>query len=255
MRKYIQRHTQLIQLIPIFFAFPYTLYGLDFRDFLPPRPLIFDVGANIGEKTEIYLELGAREVISIEPNEIALEFLYKAFSSDKRVVILPIGLSHISGKIPFYPAKNPALSSATLDWKMGRFKDEIWEAETSINASTLDNLIHQYGVPDFCKIDVEGYEFNVLQGLSQPIPLISFEFAYEFLDSKSKDCFMKLRELGYDCFNVALGGTDAFVFDHWMDRKTIHEYLLAMTDDHAWGDIYALYTSSDMEEISNTSSK
>ncbi|MCK4784435.1 MAG: FkbM family methyltransferase [Desulfobacteraceae bacterium] len=33
--------------------------------------------------------------------------------------------------------------------------------------------------PAFCKIDVEGDEFDVLQGLSRPIKAISFEFVSE----------------------------------------------------------------------------
>ena len=42
-----------------------------------------------------------------------------------------------------------------------------------------DNMISRYGSPEFTKIDVEGYEFEVLNGLSQPIKTISFEFTSE----------------------------------------------------------------------------
>jgi len=42
---------------------------------------------------------------------------------------------------------------------------------------TLDAAtIETFGKPFYCKIDVEGWELDVLKGLSQPIPLISFEF-------------------------------------------------------------------------------
>jgi hypothetical protein len=36
---------------------------------------------------------------------------------------------------------------------------------------TLDRLIGQYGVPDFIKIDVEGYEKRVFMGLTQRVPV------------------------------------------------------------------------------------
>ena len=42
--------------------------------------------------------------------------------------------------------------------------------------TTLDALIELHGKPDFIKIDVEGFEVDVLGGLSSAIPLLSFEF-------------------------------------------------------------------------------
>jgi FkbM family methyltransferase len=42
--------------------------------------------------------------------------------------------------------------------------------------TTLDELIGKHGVPVFIKIDVEGFEEAVLQGLSQPVRALSFEF-------------------------------------------------------------------------------
>jgi hypothetical protein len=42
--------------------------------------------------------------------------------------------------------------------------------------TTLDVAILKYGLPDYCKIDVEGYELEVLTGLSQAIPMISYEY-------------------------------------------------------------------------------
>jgi hypothetical protein len=45
--------------------------------------------------------------------------------------------------------------------------------------TTLDELISAHGSPAFCKIDVEGYEAEVLAALSQPIAALSFEFTPE----------------------------------------------------------------------------
>ena len=49
------------------------------------------------------------------------------------------------------------------------------------------NIINEYGVPSFIKIDVEGYELSVLEGLTIPIECISVEF-------NSKDEILKNEE-------------------------------------------------------------
>ena len=47
-----------------------------------------------------------------------------------------------------------------------------WE---TITVSTLDSLEACHGVTRYVKIDVEGYEPDVLLGLSQAIAIVSFE--------------------------------------------------------------------------------
>ena len=41
--------------------------------------------------------------------------------------------------------------------------------------TTLDSLIEKYGAPSYIKIDVEGYELEVIKGLSTSVQLISVE--------------------------------------------------------------------------------
>ena len=45
-----------------------------------------------------------------------------------------------------------------------------------VEVTTLDRLIAIYGAPTFCKIDVEGSELQVLEGLTEALPALSFEF-------------------------------------------------------------------------------
>lgn len=93
------------------------------------------------------------------------------------------------------------LSTADEDWKKGRcFKDYTWGCAIDVPATTLNELIETHGMPDFCKIDVEGYELNVLKGMTKPIPYLSFEFAYEFLDQKTKPCLDYLNSFGLQLF-------------------------------------------------------
>jgi hypothetical protein len=51
-----------------------------------------------------------------------------------------------------------------------------WDRTVDIRVSTFDDLIGKYGEPAFCKIDVEGYEAEVVRGLSKPLRTLSFGY-------------------------------------------------------------------------------
>ncbi len=229
---------KLAAFIVLFFS-PLGLIANNIKDFLPPHAVIFDVGANIGDKTFYYLSLGASTVLCIEPHPEVVLSLQNRYKGDPRIIIEPLGLSHEPGTLPFFPAKSNTISTMASDWKMGRFKNECWEPEIQVLVTTLDLMIEKYGTPDFCKIDVEGYEWNVLMGLTKHIPYLSFEFAYEFLSAKTKPCIDRLTSIGFTHFNVAFGENPEFIFATWVDAETLFSFLQNLQDTLSWGDIYA----------------
>jgi FkbM family methyltransferase len=82
------------------------------------------------------------------------------------------------------------LGSMSTDWiekvqKASFFPGCYWDREEVVQTTTLDALIDQFGVPDFCKIDVEGFEFEVLRGLSRPVGTISREYTSGVLEPRS----------------------------------------------------------------------
>lgn len=80
-----------------------------------------------------------------------------------------------------------------------KFSGLNWTQTEKVTVITLDKLCKEFGVPQFCKIDVEGYESEVLLGLSYPIPYICFEFNYPMLSDtlKSLDVLHLLGD--YEC--------------------------------------------------------
>lgn len=203
-----------------------------------PGELCFDVGAHLGNNTEAFLRIGAR-VISIEPQQLCIRKLEERFRGSEKVVIVPMGVAEREG-VMFLSICETASTISTFSekWKTGRFKDYKWESRAQVEMTTLDALINQFGRPAFCKIDVEGFEYEVIKGLSSRIPAISFEFAKEFI-ADAERCMDYLVSLGMREFNLTRGETPKLELPEWTDIETALGYLADDHDSMFWGNVYA----------------
>lgn len=132
--------------------------------------LVFDIGANVGDMTALYLHLGAR-VVSMEPQEECLKRLERRFGNHPLVSIVPMAVGAVEGEqeMLLSDIRSP-LSSMSPGWiaavkSSGRFPYYAWGRSVAVPVTTLDSLIASYGEPAFCKIDVEGFEREVFKGL------------------------------------------------------------------------------------------
>jgi FkbM family methyltransferase len=141
-------------------------------------------------------------------------------------------------------ARHPTVSTLSDAWRASLARDNRgfagvrWDSATEVTVVTLDDLIRSHGMPSFCKIDVEGYEAEVLSGLSALVPALSFEFVAGQLDVAAA-CVRRLRQLGAYRFNVVLGEQRTFAFDSWIDTGAIEAWLVAGAAGAASGDVYA----------------
>lgn len=218
-----------------------------YRRFLQPGDLCFDVGANVGDRTALFLELGAR-VVAVEPQPICVSALHERFAD--RITVVPAALGSTPGAAELQVASYHTLSSLSPTWvaqvrKSGRFSEFTWDERISVPITTLDALIERFaGVPKFCKIDVEGYELEVLQGLTKPLPALSFEFTFELLESRLA-CVDHLAELGMSRFNFSAGESMQLALTRWVDAPEIRSFLKATPKSPAFfGDIYATIEST-----------
>jgi hypothetical protein len=136
----------------------------------------------------------------------------------------------------FVNEKNPALSTFSTAWKEGRHKNEKWTKEIPVAVTTLDALIREFGTPRFCKIDVEGFEDRVLQGLHSPIPHLSFEFLKENIDS-IKSCMERLDSLGKTAYTYTDENTASFVTP-WSGPEKLLEHIAGRAEEDLSGDIH-----------------
>jgi FkbM family methyltransferase len=178
-----------------------------YSSFIKKGDLCFDIGANIGNRTDIFLKLGAR-VVAVEPQRECVQILNKKYKHNSQVTVLHAGLDERQGTKLIRICRNDAMSSMSEEWisavKSGRFRDHNWHRTEEVHVYTLDSLISKYGLPCFCKIDVEGYELHVIKGLSVPIPCLQFEMSPEIFRSAIM-CIEHLSGIGpYICTIIIL---------------------------------------------------
>lgn len=215
-----------------------------YAQFVSKGDLVFDVGANMGDRAKVFLELGAK-VVCVEPLVQCVEHLRKLFGSDERVTIVDKALGEKECTSSLMVCDDAhTLSTMSSKWASeGRFaEDHKWSGKQDIAVTTLDALIRQYGIPRLCKVDVEGFEMQVLKGLSSPIPLVSFEFTREFLKD-ALECMTQLSSLGPTQFNCSLGESMRLTYGDWTTPQDLYAKLESMDDVALWGDIYARSTA------------
>jgi len=199
-----------------------------YRRCVRPGGLCFDIGANNGSRAVIFTLLGAR-TIALEPNENLIRRLRRL----PRVTVLNQAVASQPGLQKMQFNANDQISSLNPEWRAKWPEFPNWY-EREVECVTLDQLIAQYGRPDFCKIDVEGFESVVLAGLSQPLPFLSFEVAEDY-PANTRACLDHLTALGDYEYNFAVGDDFCWLASPWMNGGQIFKLL----SQYPAGDVYA----------------
>jgi FkbM family methyltransferase len=214
-----------------------------YRQFIRRGDLCFDIGAHLGDRTTHFLRLGA-QVVAVEPQPRLIAGLQRRFGDNPRVFLIAAALGAAPGraKLAIDPA-HPTVATLSPDYiaQAGAsrgFRHVHWRERVEVEVTTLDALIAAHGVPAFCKIDVEGYEHAVLEGLSRPLPGLSLEYLPAALDP-ALNAIARLNRLGTYRFNRSPGETMELAIPRWLGAAEMAAELKRLPRDERAGDVYA----------------
>lgn len=242
---YIRHQLGLLRSLVIYYWQPGKLTQLKtfFESYLPENALCFDIGAHLGNRTNVWRKLGAR-VIAVEPQEVCLSHLRKRFGQDAGVTILPVAVAAEAGETMLHvSALTPTITSlAGEEWQQDMQDSSSftvkWDYSVPVKTVTLESLVQEYGVPDFCKIDVEDLELEVLKGLETPVPLLSFEYL-SIRIGKTIDCIHRLEEISLYEYNWSYGESHMMESREWLSAEAMIAIVAPYTKENRSGDIYA----------------
>ena len=184
---------------------------------LGPGSVFFDVGAHFGYFTMVAAKVVGEtgHVYSFEPSPTNFRILQTNTESKTNVSTNNMAVFSESGELPFneYGLEHSAYSTAyspRIEAGSGSLPSPN---VLSVPAISLDSYIERVGAkPDFIKIDAEGSELAILQGLDNSIsryhPVISLEVGdVQGCEApfQSREVVRFLLERGYAAFNYDSG--------------------------------------------------
>jgi FkbM family methyltransferase len=163
-----------------------------FRLINSDKPLLFDVGAHIGEYTEEFLKRFPNgQSFAFEPSSAHLTILTRRLSAFPNVRVFPVGLGFEVSSRTLYKDKDISGLASLTRRRLDHMKIEMDCAE-SVSIRTLDDVVIETDVTciDLLKIDVEGHDLDVLKGSTKAmekglIKLVQFEFGGCNLDTRT----------------------------------------------------------------------
>lgn len=241
------QYPNLRRSLDIYYGDPARDAAMDriYQPLLAPGSLAFDIGSHVGDRIGSFRRLGAR-VVALEPQPDCAAVIGDIYAADPDVTLLEAACGAAPGRLQLsVNSANPTVTTASTAFIAAArgapgWQEQVWDRQIEVPSTTLDELIADYGMPAFIKIDVEGFEDAVLEGLSAQVRALSFEFTTIGRDVAYR-CLDILSSLGPYRFDIALGETQerAFGEGHDVNAAEMAAHIRALAHEANSGDVYA----------------
>jgi FkbM family methyltransferase len=175
------------------------------------KSIVFDVGANIGNWTREYLKHNQNcAIFAFEPSLTSCQKLIQNIKKTN-VNIENFGFSNNVGDMILYSDKPGSSISSLTKRNLEHFQIEF-KYEEIVKIDTLNNYCKANSIiPDLLKIDVEGYEMDVLLGsleVIDKISIIQFEFGGCNIDTRTffQDFWYFFKKHDFTLYRIANNG-------------------------------------------------
>jgi FkbM family methyltransferase len=203
--------------------------------------LCFDIGANIGSKSKLFLSLGAK-VIAFEPQSNCSQKLLQLKKQHPKFEYHPFAVGSKNEEKELLLANHSEIATFSKDFVEFFTTEEVfWNDTELVQVRTLDTLIEEFGLPDYCKIDTESYEYEILSKLTYTIPIIEFEFTGRYMDDTLR--IIDIIATGSSGFNFTFNEQHDFKLEEWVNSAEIKRVLAALPRHRLHGNLFVKSTT------------
>lgn len=176
------------------------------KPFLNLNPkILIDVGVNRGKYSDAIIKSFPHSTIYLfEPQKYLYDILVNKYSMNDKIKLFNIALDSNEGEVTLVKGFEGDGEASIYSRKYLKNKKKI---EEKVKCNRLDNIILNQKI-DFIKIDVEGNEMRVLNGMKKiihNIKVIQIEFGGTWIDSRFfyRDLFDYFKVYNFDLYRIA----------------------------------------------------
>ena len=191
-----------------------------------------DVGASIGNYSAVLLAATSADVYAFEPTPAAFKILKTRAATQRRLHSVESAVSNKDGNATFYLEGERSERNSLS-------KDGLFDPRPhDVNVVTLDTFTKDLERVDFIKVDTEGFEHEVFEGMQQTLQRFrpsAIQFEFNILHLRRGHTLFALTELlpGYEFYRLLPRGLVHMKPDHFIDNIFIFSNVVALRKDIA----------------------